>query len=184
MEPTGTTRRLAAILMADVAGYSRLMGSDEEATVATLGAYRGVFTSYIPKFRGRVVDAKGDALMAEFNAVSDAVGCAVSDLLYVNYTRDSTRWTRQVWYFVTIWVLIGTGIGVFSLGLNEPFWLLVTSASMNAVVMCFYNILILHMNRTRLPRALRPGIGRSLAMVWAILFFGFASLMMAYQWLA
>ncbi|MCH8882006.1 MAG: adenylate/guanylate cyclase domain-containing protein [SAR324 cluster bacterium] len=77
MEPTAPTRRLAAILMADVVGYSRMMGEDEEATVATLRSRRAVFTTYIPKFRGRVVDAKGDAIMAEFNAVSDAVGCAV-----------------------------------------------------------------------------------------------------------
>ena len=77
MEPTAPIRRLAAILMADVVGYSRLMGDDEESTVATLQSHRAVFTSLIPKFRGRVVDAKGDALMAEFNAVSDAVACAV-----------------------------------------------------------------------------------------------------------
>ena len=77
MEPSESDRRLAAILMADVVGYSRMMGADEGSTVATLGIRRAVFTSYIPKFRGRVVDAKGDAIMAEFNTVSDALGCAV-----------------------------------------------------------------------------------------------------------
>ncbi|MCH8841858.1 MAG: adenylate/guanylate cyclase domain-containing protein, partial [SAR324 cluster bacterium] len=76
MEPTSSTRRLSAILMADVVGYSRLMGQDEERTVATLRAYREVFTSYIPKFNGRVVDAKGDAIMAEFATVTDAIACA------------------------------------------------------------------------------------------------------------
>ena len=75
MATSEITRRLSAILMADVAGYSRLMGQDEEATVATLADYRGVFTTYIPKFRGRVVDAKGDALMAEFSTVTDAIAC-------------------------------------------------------------------------------------------------------------
>ena len=73
----GTQRKLTAILCADVVGYSRLMGDDEEATLETLTAYRKVFTSLIPKFRGRVVDAKGDALLAEFAAVTDAVSCAV-----------------------------------------------------------------------------------------------------------
>ena len=72
-----TQRKLTAILSADVVGYSRLMGADEEATLETLTAYRKVFTSSIPKFRGRVVDAKGDALLAEFAAVTDAVSCAV-----------------------------------------------------------------------------------------------------------
>jgi len=72
-----TQRRLAAILSADVAGYSRLMGADEEATVATLTAHRKVFTSEIKKHRGRVVDAKGDAILAEFASVVDAVSGAV-----------------------------------------------------------------------------------------------------------
>ena len=73
----GTQRKLTAILSADVVGYSRLMGADEEATVATLGAYRKVFTSEIKKHRGRVVDAKGDAILAEFTSVVDAVSSAV-----------------------------------------------------------------------------------------------------------
>ena len=72
-----TQRKLTAILCADVVGYSRLMGADEEATVATLTAYRKVFTSKIKRHSGRVVDAKGDALLAEFASVVDAVKGAV-----------------------------------------------------------------------------------------------------------
>ena len=63
---SGVQRKLTAILCADVAGYSRLMGADEEATVATLTAYRAVFISHIASHSGRVVDAKGDAILAEF----------------------------------------------------------------------------------------------------------------------
>ena len=72
-----TQRKLTAILCADVVGYSRLMGADEEATIETLTAYRKVFTSEIKKHRGRVVDAKGDAILAEFASVVDAVSGAV-----------------------------------------------------------------------------------------------------------
>ena len=72
-----TTRKLTAILCADVVGYSRLMGADEEATIETLTTYRKVFTSEIKKHRGRVVDAKGDAILAEFASVVDAVNGAV-----------------------------------------------------------------------------------------------------------
>jgi len=70
-------RKLTAILCADVAGYSRLMGDDEEATLETLTAYRKVFISEIKNHRGRVVDAKGDAILAEFASVVDAVNGAV-----------------------------------------------------------------------------------------------------------
>jgi adenylate cyclase len=70
-------RKLTAILSADVKGYSRLMGTDEEATVRTLQEYKEVMASSIQQHRGRVVDATGDNLMAEFVSVVDAVQCSV-----------------------------------------------------------------------------------------------------------
>jgi class 3 adenylate cyclase/ABC-type glycerol-3-phosphate transport system substrate-binding protein len=71
-------RRLAAILSADVKSYSRLMGEDEAATIQTLTAYREVLATLIPQHRGRVVDAVGDNLLAEFASVVEAVQCAVA----------------------------------------------------------------------------------------------------------
>ena len=73
----GMERKLAAIFSTDVAGYSRLMGNDEEATIRTLTAYRAVIASLIQQYRGRVVNAPGDNLLAEFASVVDAVRCAV-----------------------------------------------------------------------------------------------------------
>ena len=58
-------RKLAAILSADVKGYSRLMGEDEKGTVRTLNAYREVMANLIQQHHGRVVDATGDNLMAD-----------------------------------------------------------------------------------------------------------------------
>jgi adenylate cyclase len=70
-------RKLTAILSADVKGYSRLMGEDEKGTVHTLNAYKEVITGLIQHHRGRVVDAPGDNVLAEFSSVVDAVHCAV-----------------------------------------------------------------------------------------------------------
>jgi len=70
-------RKLTAILSADVKGYSRLMGEDEKATVRTLNMYKEVMTGLIQHHHGRVVDAPGDNLMAEFASVVHAVECAV-----------------------------------------------------------------------------------------------------------
>ena len=70
-------RKLAAILSADVKGYSRLMSEDEEATVRTLNAYKEVMTNLIQQHHGRVVDAPGDNVLAEFASVVEAVRCAV-----------------------------------------------------------------------------------------------------------
>jgi adenylate cyclase len=71
-------RRLAAILAADVAGYSRLMGDDERATVDTLNAYREVFRTHITAHDGRVVDTAGDSVMAVFDSVVEAVQGAIA----------------------------------------------------------------------------------------------------------
>ena len=70
-------RKLTAILSADVAGYSRLMGDDEQATIRTLTAYRSAMTTLIQQHRGRVVDTTGDNLLAEFASAVDALNCAV-----------------------------------------------------------------------------------------------------------
>jgi len=70
-------RKLAAILSADVKGYSRLMGDDEASTVRTLTAYREIMAALVRQYSGRVVDSAGDNMLAEFSSVVDAVQCAV-----------------------------------------------------------------------------------------------------------
>ena len=73
-----TSRRLAAILAADVAGYSRLMGEDEEGTLASLKAIRRELGDpKVKEHRGRIVKTTGDGLLIEFSSVVDAVRCAV-----------------------------------------------------------------------------------------------------------
>ena len=71
------TRRLAAILAADVAGYSRMMGADEEGTHERLKRHLGeLINPKIAEHRGRVVKNTGDGMLAEFSSVVDAVRCA------------------------------------------------------------------------------------------------------------
>ena len=78
MSQNGFKRKLAAILSADVEGYSRLMGEDEEATVRTLTTYREVLSVLIKQHNGKVIDSPGDNLLAEFASVVDAVQGAVA----------------------------------------------------------------------------------------------------------
>ena len=70
-------RRLAAILAADIAGYSRLMGEDEAATVRDLKGHQGVVLPLVGEFGGRIIDTAGDGIMAEFPSVIGATECAV-----------------------------------------------------------------------------------------------------------
>jgi len=73
-----TQRRLAAVFAADVAGYSRLMGADEEGTLARLKVLRrDLLDPKIEEHRGRIVKTTGDGLLAEFGSVVDALRCAV-----------------------------------------------------------------------------------------------------------
>ena len=70
-------RRLSAILAADVVGYSRLMQQDDQATVRALAERRAIFAGRVAARRGRIVNAPGDSILAEFPSVVDAVECAV-----------------------------------------------------------------------------------------------------------
>ena len=70
-------RKLTAILCADVYGYSRLMGEDEEATLRTLSSHRKIIDGLIEQHHGRFVNSAGDSVLAEFASVVEAVSCAV-----------------------------------------------------------------------------------------------------------
>jgi adenylate cyclase len=70
-------RKLTAILCADVYGYSRLMGENEEATLRTLTSHRKLIDSQIEQHHGRFVNEAGDSVVAEFASVVEAVNCAV-----------------------------------------------------------------------------------------------------------
>ena len=78
MADTGLRQRLQAILAADVAGYSRLMATDERSTVTALDAARGVFKSQIESHQGRVVDMAGDSVLAVFETAAGAVTAALA----------------------------------------------------------------------------------------------------------
>jgi class 3 adenylate cyclase len=71
-------RRLAAVLAADVVGYSRLMGLDEVGTARTLREHRAVSDALVAKHGGRIVNTTGDGVLLEFPSVVDAVECAVA----------------------------------------------------------------------------------------------------------
>jgi adenylate cyclase len=78
MEAPEVERRLAAIMAADVEGYSRLMHRDEEMTMALLSARRAVLDELVVGHRGRIANTAGDSVLAEFASVLDAVTCAVA----------------------------------------------------------------------------------------------------------
>ncbi|HKX08389.1 MAG TPA: alpha/beta fold hydrolase [Stellaceae bacterium] len=96
-------RKLAAILAADVAGYSRLMGADEEGTLASLKAHRReLIDPKIAEYRGRVVKTTGDGILIEFPSVVDAVRCAVEVQRGMNVRNGAISVDRRIEFRVGI----------------------------------------------------------------------------------
>jgi adenylate cyclase len=105
MEAPPLERKLVAILAADVEGYSRLMGIDEEGTLATLSSHRAITDALIARHGGRICGTAGDSVLAEFASVFAAVECAVDiqrDIEAVNQSLDEAR---------RMWFRIGINVG-------------------------------------------------------------------------
>ena len=101
-EKDSLRQQLSAILAADVAGYSRLMGADERATVAALDGARAVFRSAIESRGGRVVDMAGDSVLAVFDTATGAVDAAVDSQRTILSHASSVRADRQMLFRVGI----------------------------------------------------------------------------------
>lgn len=89
-------RKLAAILSADVKGYSRLMNDDDEETITTLAAYRELMSNLIDNHRGHVIDSVGDNLLAEFPSVFDAVKCSIEIQKNLKVRNDKLPENRRM----------------------------------------------------------------------------------------
>src|SRR5215471_18879831 len=95
-------RKLTAILCADVAGYSRMMGQDEAATLATLTTYRKIIDSLIEQHRGRFVNSAGDSVLAEFASVVNAVECATNIQTALKAENASLPTNRQMQFRIGV----------------------------------------------------------------------------------
>jgi adenylate cyclase len=115
------SRRLAAIVMADVAGYSRLVGADEEGTLAALTALRSELAHpKIEEYRGRIVRTTGDGLLVEFASVVDAVRCAVEVQREMARRNDPMPLERRIQFRIGINLgdIINDGDDIFGDGVN------------------------------------------------------------------
>ncbi len=124
-------RKLKAILSADVKGYSLLMAADEAFTIQTLKEYRDIMSTYIEQHNGRVVDAPGDNLLAEFSSAVDAVQCAVEIQKILKDKNDSLPNGKRLEFRIGVNIgdvvqdgdrIYGSGINVAARieGLSDP----------------------------------------------------------------
>jgi adenylate cyclase len=139
-------RRLAAILAADVAGYSRLMGADEEGTLASLRAHRRECLDLkIAEHRGRIVKTTGDGLLIEFGSVVDATRCAVAVQHGVRERNISVPQDKRLEFRIGINVgdviiadndIFGDGVNVAARleGIAEPGGIVISAIAHDAVI--------------------------------------------------
>ncbi|MCG2778042.1 MAG: tetratricopeptide repeat protein [Desulfobacterales bacterium] len=120
MNTRNVQRKLAALVSADVVGYSRLMGDDEMATIETLTAYRELMSSCIEQYRGRVVDSPGDNLLAEFVSVVDAIECAADIQKKLKSQNEELPETRRMAFHIGVNLgdVIQDGDRIFGDGVN------------------------------------------------------------------
>ena len=114
-------RRLSAILAGDIAGYSRLMGADEEGTLATLKAHRGEFLDpTIAQHRGRIVKTTGDGILLEFSSAVDAVRCALDVQRGMAKRNAATQRDQRIEFRIGVNVgdIIIEGDDIFGDGVN------------------------------------------------------------------
>ena len=102
MSESGLKQRLAAILAADVAGYSRLMAADERATVAALDAARKVFRAQMESSQGRVIDMAGDSVLAVFETATGAVSAALAIQNELQASVQSTPEDRRMCFRIGV----------------------------------------------------------------------------------
>ncbi len=114
-------RRLAAILIADVAGYSRLMGEDEAGTLHALQGHRfAVIDPTIGQYRGRIVKLMGDGILVEFKSVTDAVECAIAIQNSIVKRNEGVPDDRQLKFRIGINLgeILVTGDDIYGDGIN------------------------------------------------------------------
>ena len=143
-QPTRVARRLAAILAADVAGYSRLMGLDEVGTARTLREHRVATDALVAKYGGRLVKTTGDGVLLEFASVVDAVECAVAVQAVMAERNDGIPAERRMLFRIGINLgdiliegddILGDGVNVAARleGIAEPGGICISSSAYDQV---------------------------------------------------
>lgn len=120
MKRHGGKRKLTAILIADVAGYSRLMGQDEEGTLARIGALRKLIDPKITHHGGRIIKSMGDGALVEFTSVVEAVKCAAKTQTAIAECNSDVPEDRRISFRVGINLgdVIVTGDDIYGDGVN------------------------------------------------------------------
>ena len=110
--------------------------------------------------------------------VLDMVGRLTADVLKTGALRDNDTWSESRLYFITVWAMIAFGSAILLVGVDQPLVLLVIASALNGVVMFIYSMLLIQLNRGVLPREIGLKGHRFAALIWAVAFYGFFSVIL------
>lgn len=161
------------ITLTSLLAYSTLFGQDVADDVTFLQAEGEALNAAVGGWFGTFFWVTGAvSLFAASLGILDYTARLVADVVKVSYLGDSSRWTESLVYTTVVWSMIVFGSAMLLLGLDQPIVLLVISASIGGFMMFIYSGLLIRLNRTVLPAAIRVTTGRTAVLVWAILLFG------------
>ena len=140
-----------------------------------LGEQQGSWLSTVFWLIGTVV------LFSTNLAVLDMVGRVTADVLKTGALRDNQKWSESRVYFAVVWAEILFGSIILLSGVTQPLILLVIASSLNGLVMFVYSALLIQLNRATLPAEFRTSGVRLGALIWAVLFYGFFSIVLLYD---
>ena len=110
--------------------------------------------------------------------VLDMIGRLTADVLKTTTLRDNDQWSESRLYFITVWLMILFGSIILLVGVDQPLLLLVIASALNGLVMAVYSVLLLQLNRGVLPREIGLRGFRFGAIIWAVAFYGFFSVIL------
>ena len=110
--------------------------------------------------------------------VVDMIGRLTADVLKTTTLRDNDQWSESRLYFITVWGMILFGSIILLVGIDQPLLLLVIASALNGLVMAVYSVLLLQLNRWTLPREIGLRGFRFVAILWAVAFYGFFSVIL------
>ncbi|CAN5681355.1 hypothetical protein BH24ACT26_BH24ACT26_21440 [soil metagenome] len=166
-----------SIVLLSLLTYSTVFGREGLSDDFTFIQIEGeVLKDVVGSWFGTFFWLAGTVVLLSTNlGVLDMVGRITADVLKVGALRDSEVWSESRIYLVVVWAEIIFGSLILLAGVDQPLVLLVIASSLNGLVMFIYSMLLIQLNRGVLPKTIGLGGYRLGAMVWAVLFFGFFS---------
>lgn len=167
----------SAIVLLSMLTHSTLAGEDVANDFTFIQAEGEALKEIVAPWFGTFFWLTGVVVLLSTNiGVLDHVGRLSADVLRVGVLKGHEKWTESKIYFVVIWAEVLFGSIILLSGVTQPIVLLVITSALNGIVMFIYCMLLVKLNGFTMPKEIRLRGGRMAAMVWAILFFGFFSI--------